>query len=143
MIQEQQLIINFDSAKSQSEILVNSQRLSTEQSSEAQNSDEKQSGEDDKKFVVVENTEEKDSSKISEPKIANLFEDSYDFRENRYAGSFVYWAIFQHVFNLMGLCDTILRHYSIVIYLFAMMLINDIASIEQLKTVLIRPIEIL
>ncbi len=134
-IQEQQLIINFDSAKSQSEILVNSQRLSTEQSSEAQNSDEKQSGEDDKQFVVVENTEEKDSSKISEPKIANLFEDSYDFRENRYAGSFVYWAIFQHVFNLMGLCDTILRHYSIVIYLFAMMLINDIASIEQLKTV--------
>lgn len=134
-IQEQQLIINFDSAKSQSEILVNSQRLSTEQSSEAQNSDEKQSGEDDKQFVVVENTEEKDSSKISEPQIANLFEDSYDFRENRYAGSFVYWAIFQHVFNLMGLCDTILRHYSIVIYLFAMMLINDIASIEQLKTV--------
>jgi DNA-binding XRE family transcriptional regulator len=134
-IQEQQLIINFDSAKSQSEILVNSQRLSTEQSSEAQNSDEKQSGEDDKQLVVVENTEEKDSSKISEPQIANLFEDSYDFRENRYAGSFVYWAIFQHVFNLMGLCDTTLRHYSIVIYLFAMMLINDIASIEQLKTV--------
>jgi hypothetical protein len=134
-IQEQQLIINFDSAKSQSEILVNSQRLSTEQSSEAQNSDEKQSGEDDTQLVVVENTEEKDSSKISEPKIANLFEDSYDFRENRYAGSFVYWAIFQHVFNLMGLCDTILRHYSIVIYLFAMMLVNDIASIEQLKTV--------
>jgi DNA-binding XRE family transcriptional regulator len=125
-IQEQQLIINFDSAKSQSEILVNSQRLSTEQSN---------SGEDDKPLVVVENTEEKDSSKISEPKIANLFEDSYDFRENRYAGSFVYWAIFQHVFNLMGLCDTTLRHYSIVIYLFAMMLINDIASIEQLKTV--------
>ena len=120
-IQEQQLIINFDSAKSQSEIPVN---------------DEKQSAEDDKQLVVVENTEEKDSSKrADEPKIANLFEDSYDFRENRYAGSFVYWAIFQHVFNLMGLCDTILRHYSIVIYLFAMMLINDIASIEQLKTV--------
>jgi hypothetical protein len=119
-IQEQQLIINFDSAKSQSEIPVN---------------DEKQSAEDDKQLVVVENTEEKDSSKKSEPKIANLFEDSYDFRENRYAGSFVYWAIFQHVFNLMGLCDTIFRHYSIVIYLFAMMLINDIESIEQLKTV--------
>ena len=120
-IQEQQLIIDFDSAKSQSEIPVND--------------DEKQSAEDDKQLVVVENTEEKDSSKRSEPKIANLFEDSYDFRENRYAGSFVYWAIFQHVFNLMGLCDTILRHYSIVIYLFAMMLINDIESIEQLKTV--------
>lgn len=134
-IQEQQLIINFDSAKSQSEIPVNSERLSIKQSTEAQNSDQRQSAEDDKQFVVVENTEEKDSSKISEPKIANLFEDSYDFRENRYAGSFVYWAIFQHVFNLMGLCDTILRHYSIVIYLFAMMLINDIASIEQLKTI--------
>ncbi len=134
-IQEQQLIINFDSAKSQSEIPVNSERLSIKQSTEAQNSDQRQSAEDDKQFVVVENTEEKDSSKISEPKIANLFEDSYDFRENRYAGSFVYWAIFQHVFNLMGLCNTILRHYSIVIYLFAMMLINDIASIEQLKTI--------
>jgi hypothetical protein len=120
-IQEQQLIIDFDLAKSQSEIPVND--------------DERQSAEDDKQLVVVENTEEKDSSKRSEPKIANLFEDSYDFRENRYAGSFVYWAIFQHVFNLMGLCDTILRHYSIVIYLFAMMLINDIESIEQLKTV--------
>ena len=120
-IQEQQLIIDFDSAKSQSEIPVND--------------DERQSAEDDKQLVVVENTEEKDSSKRSEPKIANLFEDSYDFRENRYAGSFVYWAIFQHVFNLMGLCDTIFRHYSIVIYLFAMMLINDIESIEQLKTV--------
>jgi len=134
-IQEQQLIINFDPAKSQSETPVNSERLSIEQSTEAQNSDQRHSGEDDKPLVVVENTEEKDSSKISEPKIANLFEDSYDFRENRYAGSFVYWAIFQHVFNLMGLCDSILRHYSIVIYLFAMMLINDIASIEQLKTI--------
>lgn len=134
-IQEQQLIINFEPAKSQSETPVDSERLSIEQSTEAQNSDQRQSGEDDKPLVVVENTEEKDSSKISEPKIANLFEDSYDFRENRYAGSFVYWAIFQHVFNLMGLCDSILRHYSIVIYLFAMMLINDIASIEQLKTI--------
>jgi len=139
-IQEQQLIINFDAAKSQSEIPVNSERLSIEQSLEIQNNDEKESAENDKQLVVVENTEEKasedkDSSKRSEPKIANLFEDSYDFRENRYAGSFVYWAIFQDVFNFMGLCNTILGHYSIVIYLFAMMLINDIASIEQLKTV--------
>ena len=67
--------------------------------------------------------------------IPDMFKDTYDFRENRHAGSFLYWAIFQHYFNFMEQCGSIYGRYSILIYLFAMMLINKIGSVEQLKTI--------
>lgn len=72
---------------------------------------------------------------LSELRLPDLFKETYDFHENRYAGSFLYWGIFQHVFNFMDLCESIFERYSTAIYLFAMMLINRIESVEQMKTV--------
>jgi len=69
------------------------------------------------------------------PKLPDIFEETYDFRENRYAGSFLYWGIFQHYFDFMDLCSSIFGRFSLAIYLFAMMLINKVGSVEQLKTV--------
>ena len=66
---------------------------------------------------------------------ANLFNESHEFQENRYAGGFLYWGIFQHVFGFMGLCESYLGRYAVVVYLFAMMLVHGIGSVEQLKTV--------
>lgn len=66
---------------------------------------------------------------------ADVFNDSYDFQENRYAGGFIYWAIFQYLFNFMQLCESYAGSNGVVIYLFAMMLVHGIGSVEQLKTV--------
>jgi len=74
-------------------------------------------------------------SKLSEPIVSELFEETYDYRENRHAGSFLYWAIFQVFFGFMNLCSEKLDHYAVVIYLFAAMQINKIGAVEQLKTV--------
>jgi hypothetical protein len=66
---------------------------------------------------------------------SDIFNEEFDFEENRYAGSFVYWGIIQHYFNFMSFCETHLLNSSIVVYMFVMMLINNIESIEQLKTI--------
>ena len=111
--QEQQLEINFDIGKSQNE-LVDTGEPNNENSVEADNGQ---------------------LSKLPEPIVPGLFEETYDYRENRYAGSFLYWAIFQMFFGFMDLCSAKLSHYSVVIYLFAIMQINKIGAVEQLKTV--------
>ncbi len=66
---------------------------------------------------------------------ADIFNESYDFQENRYAGGFLYWGIFQHFFGFMQLCGSFLGRDSVVIYVFTMMLVHGIESVEQLKTV--------
>jgi hypothetical protein len=122
-----------------SELAVNSEGSKIEQDVEGEDNNVEESLEKDIQDVAESAKEElcddKDTSKRSELQLPELFKDTYDFRENRYAGSFVYWAIFQHIFNFMGLCGALVGHYSFVIYLFAMMLINDVGSVEQLKTV--------
>ncbi len=85
--------------------------------------------------TVIDSKETEQAPAYQEPQLPELFEETYDFRENRYAGSFIYWGIFQNAFNVMGLCRQIIGHYSVVIYLFAMMMVNGFGSIEQLKTV--------
>jgi hypothetical protein len=67
-----------------------------------------------------------------------VFEENHDFEESRYAGGFLYWGVFQYVFDFMKLCKSHMGENSIVIYLFAMMLVHGVASIEQLKTVYAR-----
>jgi len=67
-----------------------------------------------------------------------VFEEKHDFEESRYAGGFLYWGVFQYFFDFMNLCKSHMRDNSIVIYLFAMMLVQGIASVEQLKTVYAR-----
>ncbi|MCP3684006.1 MAG: hypothetical protein GY861_15095 [bacterium] len=113
-VQKQQLEINSNIAESQNE-LVNSEEPKSENSSV---------GDDNGQL-----------DKLPEPIVPELFEETYDYRENRYAGCFLYWAMFQMFFGFMGLCSAKLHHYSVVIYLFAVMQINKIGAVEQLKTV--------
>jgi transposase len=63
------------------------------------------------------------------------FNQEQEYRENRYAGSFLYWAVIQHQFKFMQSVESIFGRYSTVIYLFVMMHVNRISSIEQIKTV--------
>jgi len=37
----------------------------------------------------------------------DVFNERYEFEENRYAGGFLYWGIFQHVYGFMGLIDSV------------------------------------
>lgn len=64
-----------------------------------------------------------------------IFNDEHDFEENRYAGSFFYWGIFQHYYRFMTFIESHLGKYAQVVYLFAMMQVNGLPSIEQLKTI--------
>ena len=64
-----------------------------------------------------------------------VFNETYEFHENRYAGGFLYWGMFQHRFDFMELCESFYGKFSIVVYLFAMMLVHGLRSVEQLKTV--------
>jgi len=79
------------------------------------------------------NFQEEDFIEDNSP--SDLFNEKYDFEENRYAGSLLYLGIFQHTFKLMSFIESLFGKYSIVIYLFLMMHVNRISSIEQLKTV--------
>ena len=72
--------------------------------------------------------EEKDSQ-------SELFSHEQDWRENRYAGAFIYWAIFQNSYSLKGLFTWLYGQYNRVLYLFLMMHVTGIKTIEQLKTV--------
>lgn len=59
-----------------------------------------------------------------------------EFEEcSRYAGSFIYWSLFQANNDIMSLIFTGYKKYSTVFYLFLMMHVNKIGSIEQLKTI--------
>lgn len=62
------------------------------------------------------------------------FNHGQEYTENRYAGSFIYWAAIQHRFKFMQCVESIFGTYSTVIYLFIMMHVNSIGSIEQFKT---------
>lgn len=56
-------------------------------------------------------------------KAEEIFNETYPYEENRYAGSFIYWGIFQHLFDFMELCESYLGRHCLVVYLFAMMLV--------------------
>lgn len=78
-------------------------------------------------FELSESGDERDQ--------ADVFNERHEFQETRYAGGFLYWGIFQHVYGFMELCESYLGRYAVVVYLFAMMLVHGIGSVEQLKTV--------
>lgn len=63
------------------------------------------------------------------------FNQEQSYSENRYAGSFLYWAAVQHHFKFMQSVESVFGRYSTVIYLFVMMHVNRIGSMEQFKTV--------
>jgi Helix-turn-helix domain len=85
-----------------------------------------------KRQLSISCEEEESGSQTAQ---ADIFYESYDFEENRYAGGFLYWGIFQYLFNFMQLCESFLGTHAVVVYLFAMMLVHGIESVEQLKTV--------
>ena len=114
-LQEQQLRISFESSEK-----------TTEEEQEAPVEAEPR---------IIDFKDIEQAPTYQEAQLPELFEETYDFKENRYAGSFIYWGIFQNVFNVMGLCRQVVGHYGFVIYLFALMMINGFGSIEQLKTV--------
>lgn len=76
-----------------------------------------------------------DSESGDQTEQPDMFDEVFDFQENRYAGGFLYWAIFQDFFGFMKLCNSYLGKASIIIYLYAMMLVHKIGTVEQLKTV--------
>ena len=63
------------------------------------------------------------------------FNQEQSYSENRYAGSFLYWAVVQHQFKFIQTVESVFGRYSTVIYLFVMMHVNRIGSLEQFKTV--------
>lgn len=63
------------------------------------------------------------------------FNDEYE-ECSRYAGSFIYWCLFQaNNVSIMSLIFTNYKKYSTVFYIFLMMHVNKVSSIEQLKTI--------
>jgi len=54
---------------------------------------------------------------------------------NRYAGSFIYWAVFQKSHSVMSLFTWLYEKLNVVMYLFLMMQAVGIETIEQLKTI--------
>lgn len=73
-----------------------------------------------------------DSDKVE---CGDTFKENHEFEKNHYAGGFLYWGIFQSFFGFQQLCASILGASSVVEYLFSMMLVHGIESVEQLKTV--------
>jgi len=63
------------------------------------------------------------------------FNQEQSYSENRYVGSFLYWAVVQHQFKFMQTVESVFGRYSTVIYIFVMMHVNRIGSLEQFKTV--------
>ncbi len=66
---------------------------------------------------------------------SDLFSNEHDWRENRYAGSYIYWAMFQGRYNVISLFTWLYDKCNVVMYLFLMMHVAGIDTIEQLKTV--------
>ena len=95
-----------------------------------------------KEREAIEKEEENDNIPLNFPGTEgdqkdgpDIFNGTHEFEENRYAGSFLYWGMFQHYYRFMDFIESHLGKYAMVVYLYAMMQINRLASIEQLKTV--------
>lgn len=127
-LQEQQLLIDFESSEVAEPFY--DKGIEKEQESLA---DEGPAADAEPEIIDFKEIEK--TPAYQEAKLPDFFEETYDFKENRYAGSFIYWGVFQNIFSIMGLCRQIIGHYGFVVYLFAMMMINGFRSIEQLKTV--------
>jgi hypothetical protein len=76
-----------------------------------------------------------ESKPVAQGERPEIFNETHEFQESRHAGSFLYWGIFQRFFGFMSCCESYLGRYALVVYLFAMMLIHNLRSVEQLKTV--------
>lgn len=70
-----------------------------------------------------------------QPTDKEFFLEEHAFEENRYAGSFLFWPMFNNYYDINKFFNKHIGESKIVIFLFAMMQINRIFSMEQFKTV--------
>ena len=63
------------------------------------------------------------------------FSHTCESRPCRYAGNFIYSGILEHMFGFGNLLGNRLRGYGLAVWLYVMMLVQKIPSVEQLKTV--------
>ncbi|MCK5536431.1 MAG: hypothetical protein KAI79_06355, partial [Bacteroidales bacterium] len=63
-----------------------------------------------------------------------LYQEEFDYQENRYSGSLLYLAVLISKFNFLNQLSSLINSYLWIPLMFVMMHINKIASIEQLKT---------
>lgn len=70
-----------------------------------------------------------------QPTDKELFSQEHDYQGNRYAGSFLFWPMFDNYYDINKFLNKHIGENKIVIFLFAMMQVNRIFSVEQLKTV--------
>lgn len=63
-----------------------------------------------------------------------LYNEVFDYQENRYGGSFIYVAILQSKFNYLRQLSSIVDKYIWLPFMFVMMHVNNILSVEQFKT---------
>ncbi len=89
--------------------------------------------EEEQKGQVDVNLFFKEEGEETEP--ADAFNETHDFQESRYAGGFLYWGVLQHFFGFMDLAQSFLGKAVWPLYLFAMMMVHRIESVEALKTV--------
>jgi len=63
-----------------------------------------------------------------------LYNEEFDYQENRYSGSMLYLAILTQEFNYLKQLSSIVSNYLWIPFMFIMMHVNKISSIEQFKT---------
>ena len=92
--------------------------------------------ENQKQILEINFNEHRDKEEIQpSSESSELFTETYNFEENRYSGSFIYLAIFQKHYSILDFLAKYTGNYGTIVCMFAMMLVNYIGSMEQLKTV--------
>ena len=64
-----------------------------------------------------------------------FFCEEHPYQENRYAGSFLFWPMFNNYCDINKFLNKHIGENKIIIFLFAMMQVNRVFSMEQFKTV--------
>ena len=67
----------------------------------------------------------------SEVYAQELYTEEFDYQENRYSGSLLYLAILLSRFNYLNQLSSIVEKYLWIPFMFVMMHVNKIASVEQ------------
>lgn len=62
-----------------------------------------------------------------------LYTEEFDYQENRYSGSLLYLAILVSRFNYLNQLSSIVKKHLWIPFMFVMMHVNKIASVEQFK----------
>ena len=63
-----------------------------------------------------------------------LYNQEFDYQENRYSGSMLYIAILITQFNIFGQLSSLIDKYLWIPFMFVLMHVNKILSVEQFKT---------